>query len=101
MEDNFIIPTVVGHFVKLHPAIVIFAILAGAALAGGFGLLVAIPVAAVIRILLSYLYTKLVDTSAPTPVQIKPTPPEPLVVPQPKERPAQNKKPKSPVVGQR
>lgn len=84
MEDNFIIPTVVGHFVKLHPAIVIFAVLAGAALGGAFGLFVAIPVAAVIRILLLYLYSKLVDTSAPTPVQVEP--PTPTIVTQVVER---------------
>jgi|HigsolmetaAR206D_1030411.scaffolds.fasta_scaffold08367_3 Predicted permease len=65
MEDNFIIPTLVGHFVKLHPAIIIFAILAGAALGGAFGLFVAIPVAAVIRILLVYIYNKLIDSDMP------------------------------------
>jgi predicted PurR-regulated permease PerM len=75
LEDNFIIPTLVGHFVKLHPTLVIFAALAGAALAGPFGLLVGIPVAAVIRILLSYLYRKLVD--APEPVTVTITNPEP------------------------
>jgi predicted PurR-regulated permease PerM len=45
------------------------------ALAGPFGLLVGIPVAAVIRILLSYLYRKLVD--APEPVTVTIAPPEP------------------------
>jgi predicted PurR-regulated permease PerM len=60
-EDNFIIPQVVGHAVHLHPVIVLFAILAGGALGGPFGLLVAIPVAAVARLLLRYLYRKLVD----------------------------------------
>jgi predicted PurR-regulated permease PerM len=65
MEDNFIIPTLVGHFVKLHPAIIIFALLAGAALGGAFGLFVAIPVAAVIRIILVYIYNKLIDNDKP------------------------------------
>jgi predicted PurR-regulated permease PerM len=60
-EDNFIIPFVVGHAVNLHPVIVLFAILAGGALGGPFGLLVAIPVAAIARLLLRYLYRKLVD----------------------------------------
>jgi predicted PurR-regulated permease PerM len=60
-EDNFIIPFVVGHAVNLHPVIVLFAILAGGALGGAFGLLVSIPVAAVARLLLRYLYRKLVD----------------------------------------
>ncbi len=65
LEDSFIIPNVVGHLVKLHPAVVIFAILAGGAIAGAFGLLLAIPLAAVIRIILSYLYPKITDTLIP------------------------------------
>jgi predicted PurR-regulated permease PerM len=61
-EDNFIIPHVVGPAVHLHPMLVIFAILAGGALGGPFGLFVAIPVAAVARLLLRYLYAKLIDS---------------------------------------
>jgi predicted PurR-regulated permease PerM len=60
-EDNFIIPHVVGHAVHLHPVLVLFAILAGGALAGPFGLLISIPVAAVARLLLRYIYRKLID----------------------------------------
>lgn len=82
-EDNFIIPTVVGHFVKLHPTLVIFAALAGAALAGPFGLLVGIPVAAVIRILLMYLYRKLVDAPEPITVVVTPAPSSPAAPPLP------------------
>lgn len=62
IEDNFIIPNVVGHLVKLHPVIVIFAIMAGGAIGGMFGLLISIPVAAVIRILLMYIYPKLLES---------------------------------------
>jgi predicted PurR-regulated permease PerM len=65
IEDHFIIPNVMGPLVRLHPAVVIFAILAGGALAGAFGLFISIPVAAVIRILLSYLYRKLTDQAEP------------------------------------
>lgn len=60
-EDNFIIPHVVGPAVHLHPMLVIFAILAGGALGGPFGLFISIPVAAVARLLLRYLYYKLID----------------------------------------
>lgn len=62
IEDSFIIPNVMGHLVRLHPAVVLFAVLAGGALGGAFGLFLAIPTAAVIRILLGYLYVKLTDT---------------------------------------
>jgi predicted PurR-regulated permease PerM len=82
VEDNFIIPNVMGPLVRLHPVVVIFAILAGGALGGAFGLFIAIPMAAVVRILLSYLYRKLTD---------QPEPPEsPL---QASEEPARPKKP--------
>lgn len=65
IEDSFIIPNVVGHLVKLHPAVVIFAILSGGAVAGALGLLIAIPLAAVTRILLTYMYPKLIDSDEP------------------------------------
>lgn len=61
IEDHFIIPNVMGPLVRLHPAVVIFSILAGGALLGAFGLFISIPVAAVIRILLSFIYRKLTD----------------------------------------
>ncbi|MFN3372338.1 MAG: AI-2E family transporter, partial [Chloroflexus sp.] len=61
IEDHFIIPNVMGPLVRLHPGVVIFAILAGGALAGAFGLFISIPIAATIRILLSYIYRKLTD----------------------------------------
>lgn len=61
-EDHLIIPNLVGHIVELHPIIVIFSILAGGAMGGALGLLIAVPVAATIRIILIYLYSKLVDS---------------------------------------
>ena len=81
-EDNFIIPHVVGHAVHLHPVLVLFAILAGGALGGPFGLFISIPTVAVARLLLRYIYHKLIDspelpppdTLPPTPVPIPATP---------------------------
>jgi len=61
-EDHLIIPNLVGRIVKLHPIIVIFSILAGAAIGGALGLLLAVPVAATIKIILTYLYNKLIDS---------------------------------------
>jgi predicted PurR-regulated permease PerM len=66
MEDHLIIPNLVGHIVKLHPILVILSILAGGHLGGALGLLIAVPLAATVRIILAYLYSKLVDS--PTPV---------------------------------
>lgn len=78
-EDNFIIPYVVGHAVHLHPVLVLFGILAGGAIGGPFGLLVAVPTVAIARLLLRYLYRKLIDapdlpfdTPSPPPVEAVP-----------------------------
>ncbi len=49
-EGHFIAPNVVGKQVKLSPFIVIIALLIGAEVAGLFGMLVAVPVAGVIRV---------------------------------------------------
>ena len=79
-EDSFIIPHVVGHAVHLHPVLVLFAILAGGALGGPFGLFVSIPVVAVVRLLLRYLYRKLIDEPDLPPPDIHERPPSPIVV---------------------
>jgi len=76
-EDNFIIPQVMGHAVHLHPILVLFAILAGGAIAGPFGLLVGIPVVAVARLLLRYLYRKLIDAPEVQLPDLTDPPPQP------------------------
>lgn len=87
-EDNFIIPYVVGHAVHLHPVLVLFAILAGGALGGPFGLFISIPTVAVARLLLRYIYRKLIDSPDLPPLDS--TPPTAVVAPpavRPKEIP--------------
>ncbi len=51
LEGYILTPRLVGQRVGLHPVWVIFALLAGGALAGFIGILVAVPVAAVIGVL--------------------------------------------------
>ncbi|WP_142848608.1 AI-2E family transporter [Telmatospirillum sp. J64-1] len=51
MEGNFLTPKLVGERIGLHPVWVIFALLAGGGLFGFTGLLLAVPVAAVIGVL--------------------------------------------------
>jgi predicted PurR-regulated permease PerM len=60
-EDYFVIPLVIGRIVRLHPAVVIFSLLTGGALYGLLGVLVAVPVAATLRLVLIYLGAKLRD----------------------------------------
>lgn len=54
LQDYFIIPHVMGRITKLHPLIILFAVLAGGHSAGILGLLLAVPIAAVLKILLEF-----------------------------------------------
>jgi predicted PurR-regulated permease PerM len=54
IEGNLISPRLIGSRIRLHPVWVIFAVLAGTALAGVVGTLLAVPVAAVIGVLLRF-----------------------------------------------
>lgn len=51
IEGNFVTPKIVGERVGLHPVWIIFALLAGGALFGFVGVLLAVPVAAIVGVL--------------------------------------------------
>jgi predicted PurR-regulated permease PerM len=57
LESFFLTPHLIGDRIGLHPVVVIFAILAGGSLFGFFGVLLALPVAAVIMVWLRF-FTK-------------------------------------------
>jgi len=50
VQDYFIYPRLIGHGIHLHPLAVIFAILCGAEIAGVAGILLAIPVVAILTV---------------------------------------------------
>ena len=56
IEDYIIVPRIMGHYVELHPLAVIFAVLCGEVMAGALGMLIAIPVAASIKVILDFCY---------------------------------------------
>ncbi len=58
IEGWVLVPYLVGSKVGLHPVVVIFSILAGGQLFGFFGMLIAIPAAAVIVVLLRHVRRK-------------------------------------------
>ncbi len=60
-EDYFVIPLIIGRIVRLHPALVIFALLSGGAVFGLLGVILAVPVAATLRLVLIYVSAKLRD----------------------------------------
>jgi predicted PurR-regulated permease PerM len=59
IEDYAVIPNVVGHAVRLHPALILFAVAVGAYIGGALGLFVAVPVTGALKVLGAYLYQKL------------------------------------------
>jgi predicted PurR-regulated permease PerM len=66
IEANFLNPKIVGHQAELHPVLVILALLVGEHFGGALGLLLAVPVAAVVRALLRFVWRILL--AGPEPV---------------------------------
>ena len=64
-ENYFVIPQVLGRAVELHPLAAMFAAFAGLRLGGILGMFLGVPLAAVLRLLLIYLYRKLIPLPAP------------------------------------
>jgi predicted PurR-regulated permease PerM len=56
VEDYVVVPKLIGHAVELHPLAVIFAVMVGETLAGALGMLIAIPVAASVKVVLDFCY---------------------------------------------
>lgn len=54
LEGNFLTPKLVGENVGLHPVWVMFALLTGGVLLGFLGLMIAVPVAAIIGVLIRH-----------------------------------------------
>ncbi|GAA6131842.1 AI-2E family transporter [Halopseudomonas sabulinigri] len=64
IEGMVLTPLLVGDRIGLHPVAVIFAILAGGQLFGFVGILLALPLAAVIMVLLRYFYQRYRESAA-------------------------------------
>jgi len=63
IEGNLITPMLVGNRVKLHPVWIIFALMAGGALFGFTGVLLAVPVAAVVGVLVRFTLRQYLDSN--------------------------------------
>jgi predicted PurR-regulated permease PerM len=59
IQDYFVAPAVMGRIVRLHPLIILFSVLAGQHIWGTLGVILAVPVAGVIRILLKFSLEKI------------------------------------------
>jgi predicted PurR-regulated permease PerM len=61
LKDYILVPRIQGNAVKLHPAIILVLLVIAGHLAGFWGLLVVVPVAAVLRDIFVYVYRRLGD----------------------------------------
>ncbi|MFH1739509.1 MAG: AI-2E family transporter [bacterium] len=64
MEGLVIGPRVMSTAVNLHPVMIMFALILGGSLGGILGMLLAVPVACVVRILIHELYLKPMESSS-------------------------------------
>jgi predicted PurR-regulated permease PerM len=59
--DNFLVPSLMGNALNIHPAAVMVAALVFAGLFGLIGVLLAAPVMATLKLILNYVFKKLLD----------------------------------------
>ncbi|MBP6017262.1 MAG: AI-2E family transporter [Candidatus Promineofilum sp.] len=77
VENNLLVPRIVGGALDLHPVLVIVGVFMGAALAGILGAILAAPLVASLKVLGQYAWRKLFDLPPfPDTVPIEEAPPE-------------------------
>lgn len=79
VENNFLVPRIVGSALDLHPIMVIVSVFMGASLAGVLGAILAAPIVASLKVVGQYTWRKLFDLP-PFPEDEEP-PPEPEPIP--------------------
>lgn len=65
LENNLLVPKIQGDSVKLHPSIIMVAIVVGSEVMGLVGLIIAVPVAAILRDVYLYLYRRFTESYTP------------------------------------
>ncbi|GAC1323593.1 MAG: AI-2E family transporter [Chloroflexota bacterium] len=58
VEDQLAMPIVVGRAVHVHPLVTIFSVLVGEKIGGVLGMILAVPVAASVKVVLDYAYRR-------------------------------------------
>ena len=61
LENIFLVPRISGKAVQLHPAVIMVVLVLGNQAAGFWGLLLAVPVTAIVRDVFKYLYLRFQD----------------------------------------
>jgi len=71
IEGSLLTPKLVGDRIGLHPVIVIFAVAAGGQLFGFFGILLALPAAAVLSVLVRFAYSTYLEEHPEAAAQVE------------------------------
>lgn len=66
LEDQIVVPQVIGRVVHLDPVVTIFVVLAGERLAGIIGVLLAVPLAAAVRVIIDEIFPPKVAGDEPS-----------------------------------
>jgi predicted PurR-regulated permease PerM len=61
IENVYLVPRIIGRSLNLHPLVVFIGAIIGASVAGVFGILLAAPLLATAKLVLIYIYRKLLD----------------------------------------
>ena len=72
VENTFLVPRILGEAVDLHPLVVLIGVIVGASVAGILGALLAAPVIASVREIVSYLYAKILGEEPFPPETVEP-----------------------------
>jgi predicted PurR-regulated permease PerM len=64
IENLFLVPRISGHAVRFHPAAVMVIVLVGADVGGIWGLLLAVPLTAMVRDVFQYLFLRTTERGA-------------------------------------
>lgn len=77
IENTVLVPRVIGESLDLPPLYVFLAVIAGGILGGFVGILLAAPILATLRLVLGYIYYKVVNLEERPVAALEPRPPSP------------------------
>lgn len=78
VENNLLVPRIVGDALDLHPILVMVAVFMGGSIAGILGAILAAPLLATIKLLTIYGWRKMFDQNPFPEPESQPPPPQPL-----------------------
>jgi predicted PurR-regulated permease PerM len=89
VENNYLVPRIIGRSVNLHPVVVLLGVVAGANLAGILGIFLAAPTMATVRVLARYAYAKVLDEEVQIAPPLEAEPTQKEEPEQPEQQPAE------------